>query len=63
MLLQSAVGRTAAGFISLYPPGIPLIVPGEIVDEAVIGQVLESRKMNLNVQGVSEAGMICVVRE
>lgn len=63
MLLQSAVGRTAAGFINLYPPGIPLIVPGEIVDEAVIGQVLESRKMNLNVQGVSEAGMICVVRE
>lgn len=61
--LQSAVGRTAADFINLYPPGIPLIVPGEIVNEAVVEQAGESLKLGLNVQGVSEAGMICVVRE
>lgn len=61
--LHNAVGRTAADFINLYPPGIPLIVPGEIMDEAVVRQIAESCRMGLNVQGVSDAGMICVVRE
>lgn len=61
--LQNAAGRTAADFINLYPPGIPLIVPGEIMDEIVVGQIAESRRMGLNVQGVSDAGMVCVVRE
>lgn len=63
MPLKDAAGRIAAGFINLYPPGIPLVVPGETVDEDMIRQISESLKMGLTVQGVSESGKIRVVRE
>lgn len=61
--LEEAVGRTAAGFINLYPPGIPLIVPGEMIKETLVRQVAKSRKRGLNVQGISDFGTIPVVRE
>lgn len=61
--IEGAVGRTAADFINLYPPGIPLIVPGEVIDETVVRKISESMQLGLNVQGVSESGQIRVVGE
>lgn len=52
--LALAVGRTAADFVNLYPPGIPLLVPGEIMSETLLTQIQESIRMGLCVQGVSE---------
>jgi len=33
---DSAVGRIAAGAWGIYPPGIPVIQPGEVLDEGII---------------------------
>lgn len=33
--LAAAAGRVAAETVSVYPPGIPLVVPGEVVTPAV----------------------------
>lgn len=59
--LEKAVGRIAAGFISLYPPGSPIVAPGELFDETVIKRIEEYRKTGLNIQGVSEKDEIVVV--
>lgn len=59
--LLKAAGRIAAGFINLYPPGSPIVAPGEILDEAVIRQIEECRRTGLNIQGVSEKGEIVAV--
>ncbi len=59
--LEKAVGRIAAGFISLYPPGSPIVAPGELFDETVIKRIQEYRKTGLNIQGVSEKDEIVVV--
>lgn len=59
--LNKAVGRLAAGFINLYPPGSPIVAPGELFDEAVIKRIEECRRAGLNIQGVSERGEIVVV--
>lgn len=59
--LLEAAGRVAAGFINLYPPGSPIVAPGEILDEAVIRQIEECRRTGLNIQGVSEKGEIVAV--
>ena len=59
--LKKATGRIAADFISLYPPGSPLVAPGEILDEAVIKRIEEYRNIGLNVQGISEEGEIVAV--
>lgn len=59
--LQKAAGRVAAGFINLYPPGSPIVAPGEILDEVVIRRIEECRGAGLNIQGVSEKGEIVAV--
>lgn len=61
--LQDAAGRVAADFINLYPPGVPLVVPGEILEKDMVKRIGESLKMGLNVQGVSESDRISVVRK
>lgn len=36
-----AVGRISADFYTVYPPGIPVIVPGERITEEMLGKVKE----------------------
>ncbi len=50
--LEKCAGRIAGGFINLYPPGIPLIVPGEVIDESLIKNIKKYEAENLNVQGL-----------
>lgn len=52
--LQEAVGRHVAEFINLYPPGVPLLVPGEVLQGQQCKQILGYFEQRLNVQGVSE---------
>lgn len=34
--IYSAAGRIAAEFVGLYPPGIPLLVPGEVIPKEIL---------------------------
>ena len=51
-LLSEAVGRIAGTYVNLYPPGIPLIIPGEVITEEVIKLIYMYGQQKLNVQGV-----------
>jgi len=53
--LDKAFGRISGDFVNLYPPGIPMIVPGEVIDEKVIDQIKGCIDQGLNVQGISNA--------
>ncbi len=53
--LRSACGRIAADFVNLYPPGVPLLVPGERITEELIATIRDSFAAHLNVQGVDKA--------
>jgi arginine/lysine/ornithine decarboxylase len=53
--LDNARGRIAGDFVNLYPPGIPMIVPGEVIDERLIDQIKGCIDQGLNVQGISDA--------
>ena len=48
---KDAVGRMAADYIYLYPPGIPLIVPGEIISEEFLTRLKECSELGLSVEG------------
>ncbi|MDE7429789.1 MAG: decarboxylase, partial [Lachnospiraceae bacterium] len=61
--LQEARGRIAADFLMLYPPGIPLAAPGEVLDEELIQKIEDSREKGLSLRGVSLEGRIPVVVE
>jgi len=41
--LRDAVGRISAEMVCPYPPGIPLLIPGEILDEARVNWLIEQK--------------------
>lgn len=49
--LVSSVGRISTEFIYLYPPGIPIVVPGEVLTEATVRTVVRYGEIGLPVQG------------
>lgn len=61
--LEEAAGRIAADFLMLYPPGIPLAAPGEVLDAELIQKIGDSRQRGLSLRGVSSEGRIPVVVE
>jgi arginine/lysine/ornithine decarboxylase len=52
--LNLAEGRISVDFVNLYPPGIPLIVPGEVIGEDLIKDIERYIAEGLNVQGILE---------
>ncbi len=64
----SVAWKESSGFISmeyayLYPPGIPLIVPGEKMTEEVISCLEEYQKRGFSIEGLKEEGKIKVCRD
>ena len=41
--LKDSIGRISVEMVCPYPPGIPLLVPGEILDEARVDWLMEQR--------------------
>lgn len=60
-LLKAADGRVAADYIYLYPPGIPLVTPGEVITERVILVILRWLENGLHVSGVQKDQTVRVV--
>ncbi|MCR5430048.1 MAG: aminotransferase class I/II-fold pyridoxal phosphate-dependent enzyme [Eubacterium sp.] len=52
--LKDAKGRIAGDYIYKYPPGIPLIVPGEVVSEDLIKIVEKSLESGLQIKGITD---------
>ena len=52
--LEKAKNRISAGYINLYPPGIPMIVPGEVFTKELIEEIKHCKAINLHVQGFEE---------
>lgn len=52
--LEEAVGNMSADTIYLYPPGIPMIVPGEIITKRLADNIEECLSLGLRVEGGSD---------
>ena len=63
--LKMAKGKISQEFIYLYPPGVPLLAPGEIITDNIIKKVDKYLSMGLQVQGMEDKSckMIKVVQE
>lgn len=59
--LREAAGHIAGEFINLYPPGIPLIVPGEVFSQEFCMYLQDCVNQGLQVQGIRKRnGLIFV---
>ena len=51
-LLEESAGKIAAEFVYLYPPGIPIIVPGEQITGLFTRNVRRYMEQGLNLHGL-----------
>lgn len=61
--VSQAMGRICHDFIYIYPPGIPLLVPGERIGKKELDVIGAYRIHGLKVHGVKEEDTICCVCE
>ena len=52
--LEKSVGKVCASYVNLYPPGIPLFLPGEKIAEEHIALIERYQKKDMHVQGIVE---------
>lgn len=50
--VKDAKNRIAAEFVNLYPPGIPILVPGEVICKQILDVIEDYQKSGYIVQGI-----------
>lgn len=49
-----AAGRICGDFVMLYPPGVPMLLPGDRIKKAHAESLLENAKLGLGLEGVRQ---------
>lgn len=61
--LEASAGCVAADFLYLYPPGIPLVAPGEIISPEAIHCLQICGDMGLEIVGLTDEKSVKICRE
>lgn len=61
--LDGSQGRVALEYAYVYPPGIPVIVPGERISEEAVHLLGAYQKMGFEIEGLYQSGKIKVLAE
>ena len=49
--LRFSIGRVCAEFVMCYPPGIPILAPGERITEAIVSYILYAKEKGCSLTG------------
>ncbi|MCX7842855.1 MAG: aminotransferase class I/II-fold pyridoxal phosphate-dependent enzyme [Clostridia bacterium] len=60
VMLERATGRVSLQMVTPYPPGIPVLCPGEVISGDAVEYIRSIRAMGGNVLGLGEKGEIQV---
>ncbi len=52
--LSEAAGRVTAEFVYLYPPGVPILVPGEVITGEIIRQLMRCESCGMRIRGMRD---------
>lgn len=52
--LRETAGKICGEFVMCYPPGIPILTPGERITDAIIEYILYAREKGCSVQGTKD---------
>jgi len=58
--LEDSKGLISADYVYFYPPGIPLLVPGEVIGEDIINQIKAARFTGIEIYGGCDGNGIFV---
>ncbi len=52
--IKKAAGKICAEFVMCYPPGIPILAPGEMITEDIIEYILYAKEKGCSMQGTED---------
>lgn len=55
--IKASAGRVCAEQLVFYPPGVPILCPGEEISQDILEYALERKNMDLKVTGVEDASL------
>ncbi|MRX71669.1 aminotransferase class I/II-fold pyridoxal phosphate-dependent enzyme [Bacillus lacus] len=55
--IKESAGRIIAEFIMVYPPGIPIFIPGEIISQENLDYIEKNMEVGLPVQGPEDSSL------
>ena len=61
VLTTESAGCISKEFVYLYPPGIPILVPGERISKEAVSRILEYQTEGLSVQGTSDPSVSTIL--
>ena len=53
--IGASVGRVSSEIVTVYPPGIPLLVPGEVVTQEILEYLQKMSKLGATIDGLDES--------
>ncbi len=56
--LESAAGSISGEYVYLYPPGTPVVVPGEVLTEEIVDTIRNYRAQQLPIQGMRDRSAV-----
>lgn len=57
LTFSEAEGKVSAEFLYAYPPGIPILVPGEVISQELINKMRWYQECGLSVQGLKDKSL------
>ena len=55
--IQKTAGRICGEFVMCYPPGIPILAPGEMITKEIIEHILYSKEKGCSMQGFEDSNL------
>ena len=52
--LRETEGKVCSEFVMCYPPGIPILAPGELITDEIIEYVLYAKEKGCSMQGTED---------
>lgn len=59
--LKESIDRLSGEYLYLYPPGIPIVTPGECITEELITYIMDCQDAGLTIEGLDEENRIWIV--
>lgn len=56
--IRECKGRISGAFVMCYPPGIPILAPGEVITEEIISHILNAEEEGCSLNGLSGADLL-----
>ena len=62
-LINDSVGRVSTEYIYIYPPGIPWVVPGEVITKEIVENIDIYRHNGFMIKGINDNKILVVKRQ